>query len=247
MAYFAPAHQLRPDKRPGLVPGGVERMKAMVLAAGRGERLRPLTDEPPKPLIPVAGEPLVAHHLRALAGAGVREVVMNVSWLAGRVREALGDGGAWKLRIHYSQEPWPPLETGGGIFAALPMLGDAPFLLVNSDVWTDVDFADLALPTGMLAHLVLVPNPAHNPDGDFGLEDGRVGLGDGPRLTYGGIGVLDPGLFRDCHPGRFPLAPLLQGAARAGRVSGERHDGEWLDVGTPERLQALREQLAASR
>lgn len=220
-------------------------MKAMVLAAGRGERLRPLTDTTPKPLIPVAGEPLVARHLRALAVAGMPDVVMNVSWLAGQVRAALGDGRRWGVRITYSAEPWPPLETGGGIFHALPLLGEEPFVLVNGDVWTDLELGGLRLAPGMLAHLVLVPNPGHNPAGDFVLEGGRVRPGDGPRLTYGGIAVLDPALFAGCRPGRFPLAPLLREASRDGRVTGEVHEGGWLDVGTPERLQALREQLAA--
>ena len=221
-------------------------MKAMVLAAGRGERLKPLTDTTAKPLVPVGGEPLVARHLRALAAAGVRDVVMNVAWLADQVTAALGDGGRWGVRIAYSREPWPALETGGGIFRALPLLGDAPFLLVNGDVWTDVDLAALRLPAGMLAHLVLVPNPDHNPAGDFALEGGRVLASGGGRLTYSGVAVLDPALFTGCRPGRFPLAPLLRDAARAGRVTGQVHRGAWLDVGTPERLQALREQVAGA-
>ncbi len=221
-------------------------MKAMVLAAGRGERLRPLTDTTAKPLIPVGGEPLVAHHLRALAGAGIREVVMNVSWLAGQIRDTLGDGRAWGVGITYSEEPWPPLETGGGIHRALPLLGEAPFLLVNGDVWTDVDFAQIGLPPGMLAHLVMVTNPAHHRGGDFVLAGGRVSVAQGPRLTYSGIAVLHPALFEGCSPGRFPLAPLLAEAADAGRVSGELHSGEWIDVGTPARLQALQDRLGAA-
>lgn len=246
MAYFPPAHQLRDGTGRTPVTGARDPMKAMVLAAGRGERLKPLTDTTAKPLIPVAGEPLVAHQLRALARAGIAEVVMNVSWLAPQVVSALGDGGAWGVRIDYSEEPWPALETGGGIFRALPLLGEAPFLLVNGDVWTDLDPGRLKLEAGMLAHLVLVPNPDHNPGGDFGLVSRRVVADAEPRLTYSGIAVLDPALFAGCRPGRFPLAPLFAEAARAGRVSGELHEGEWLDVGTPERLQALRERLARS-
>jgi N-acetyl-alpha-D-muramate 1-phosphate uridylyltransferase len=218
-------------------------VKAMVLAAGRGERMRPLTDQLPKPLLPVGGEPLVAHHLRALAAAGCREIVMNCSWLAEALRAALGDGQAWGVHIEYSQEPWPPLETGGGIFQALPLLGPGPFLLMNADIWCDLPPATLQLPPGMLGHLVLVPNPQHNPGGDFGLEDGRVTADTGPRLTYGGMGILTPELFAGCSPGRFPLAPLLRSAARQGRLSGELHGGGWVDVGTPERLHALRAQL----
>lgn len=217
----------------------------MVLAAGRGERMRPLTDRIPKPLLPVAGEPLVAHQLRALAAAGVREIVMNCSWLADTLQAALGDGRAWGVDIVYSPEPWPPLETGGGIFRALPLLGTEPFLLVNGDVWLDLPPASLALPAGMLGHLVLVPNPAHNPGGDFGLDArGRVLADSERRHTYGGVAILTAELFEGCEAGRFPLAPLLRRAARAGRLSGQLHLGRWLDVGTPERLQALHEMLA---
>ncbi len=220
--------------------------RAMVLAAGRGERLKPLTDTIPKPLIAVGGEPLVSHHLRALQSAGIRDVVMNVSWLAEQVRQSLGDGTPWGVRIRYSPEPWPPLETGGGILRALPLLGPAPFLLVNGDVWTDLPLGALALGEGLLAHLVLVPNPAHNRTGDFCLRDGRVMAEGGDRLTYSGIAVLDPALFARSRPGRFPLAPLLRQAAAAGRVSGQLHEGEWTDVGTPARLQALRARVSAS-
>lgn len=215
----------------------------MVLAAGRGERMRPLTDELPKPLLPVAGEPLVAHQLRALAKAGVTEVVMNCSWQAEVLRAALGDGRRWGVTIEYSPEPWQPLDTGGGIFQALPLLGPGPFLLVNGDVWSDFAPGRLALPAGMLAQLVLVPNPDHHPGGDFALVEGRV-MSDGePRLTYGGMAILAPELFAGCRPGRFPLAPLLSAAAAAGRVSGVLHEGGWMDVGTPERLYALRARL----
>lgn len=215
----------------------------MVLAAGRGERMRPLTDRIPKPLLPVGGEPLVARHLRALAAAGCRDVVMNCSWLADVLRAALGDGRQWGVSITYSPEPWPPLDTGGGIFQALPLLGPGPFLLVNGDVWCDLAPSSLALPADMLGHLVLVPNPDHNPAGDFGLVDGRVEADAGPRYTYGGMAILSPVLFADCRPGRFPLAPLLRAAARQGRISGVLHGGGWLDVGTPERLYALQARL----
>jgi N-acetyl-alpha-D-muramate 1-phosphate uridylyltransferase len=215
----------------------------MVLAAGRGERMRPLTDRVPKPLLPVGGEPLVALHLRALAAAGIHEVVMNCSWLANALQEGLGDGRKWGVQIEYSPEPWPPLETGGGILQALPRLGPEPFLLVNGDTWCDLPLASLELPAGMLGHLVMVPNPDHNPAGDFGLVDGRIEADGEPRHTYGGIAILSPELFAACEPGRFPLAPILRSAARQGLISGELHRGGWFDVGTPERLHALRARL----
>jgi N-acetyl-alpha-D-muramate 1-phosphate uridylyltransferase len=218
-------------------------VKAMVLAAGRGERMRPLTDHTPKPLLRVGGKPLVAHHLEALAAAGCRDVVMNCSWLADRLRAGLGDGRAWGVSIEYSPEPWPPLDTGGGIFHALPLLGPGPFLLLNGDVWCDASPASLELPAGMLGHLLLVPNPAHNPHGDFGLVDGRVEPEASPRLTYGGMAILAPELFAGCRPGRFPLAPILAAAARRGRISGMLHSGAWVDVGTPERFYALQAKL----
>jgi N-acetyl-alpha-D-muramate 1-phosphate uridylyltransferase len=214
-------------------------MKAMLLAAGRGERMRPLTDRCPKPLLPVAGKPLAAWQLERLASAGVDEVVINVAWLGEQIRDGLGDGAGFGLRIHYSAEPWPALETGGGIFQALPWLGDAPFLLVNGDVFTDVDYASLSLPAGRLAELVLVPNPLHHPAGDFSLDGaGRIGDG-GERLTYSGVAVLSPALFDGESAGRFPLAPLLFRARDHGQLGGRRHDGLWIDVGTPERLAAL--------
>lgn len=220
-------------------------MKAMLLAAGRGERLRPLTDSLPKPLVAVRGRPLIAWHLRALARAGVREVVVNVSWLAEQLRAALGDGTGFGLHIDWSEEGPVPLETGGGIFRALPLLGPAPFLVVNADIWCDIDFATLSLPQEALANLVLVPNPAHHPHGDFALEGGRIIERDGPRLTYSGVGVYRPQLFHDCRPGRFPLLPLLQRARAAGRLYGELHRGRWCDVGTLGRLHELEAQLRA--
>jgi N-acetyl-alpha-D-muramate 1-phosphate uridylyltransferase len=219
-------------------------MKVMLLAAGRGERMRPLTDRCPKPLIPVRGLPLIAWHLRALAGAGFHDVVINLSWLGGMIREALGTGEAHGVHIRYSDEGEPPLETGGGLLHALPLLGPDPFLVVNGDVFTDIDFAALRLPVGSLAHLVLVPNPPHNPRGDFALRDGRVLEGPDTPLTYSGVGVIDPALLAQAAPGRFPLKPWLQKALREGRLTGERHDGYWLDVGTVERLAELERYLS---
>ena len=216
-------------------------MKAMVLAAGRGERMRPLTLLRPKPLLEAGGTPLIVHHLRALASAGFSDIVVNLSWLGEQIRTALGDGSRHGVRLHYSDEGPEPLETGGGIFRALPLLGAGPFLVLNGDVWTDVDWAALRerLAPADLAHLVLVPNPAHNPSGDFVLERGRIVETPGERCTFAGVGVYRAELFNGCSDGIFKLAPLLRAAARAGRVSGELHVGAWLDIGTPERLAQL--------
>ncbi|NJD31020.1 MAG: nucleotidyltransferase family protein [Gammaproteobacteria bacterium] len=216
-------------------------MKAMVLAAGRGERMRPLTLDRPKPLLDAGGLPLIAHHLNALAMAGFRDVVVNVSWLGAQIEAALGDGARYNVRIAYSDEGPEPLETGGGIYRALPLLGPAPFLVVNGDIWTDYPYAKLreSLLPNDLAHLVLVENPDHNPDGDFVLREGRIVEESGERLTFSGVGVYRPELFDGCRDGVFKLAPLLRAAARQGRVGGEVHDGEWLDIGTPQRLAEL--------
>ena len=220
-------------------------MRAMLLAAGRGERLRPITDTLPKPLVPVGGRPLIAWHLTALARAGVREVVINLSWLAQRLRDALGDGSAYGVSITWSEEGPVPLETGGGIFRALPLLGPSPFLVVNADIWTDIDFATLALEADALAHLVLVPNPPHNPRGDFGLERDLV-VGRGTQsFTYSGVGLYRPQFFAGCTGERFPLLPLLNRGIAARRVRGELHRGAWSDVGTAERLAQLEARLAA--
>ena len=212
-------------------------MKAMILAAGKGERMRPLTLHTPKPLVPVAGQALIEYHLRALAAAGVREVVINHAWLGQQIEEHLGDGGRFGLRICYSPEG-EPLETGGGIFKALPLLGDNPFVVVNGDIWTDYDFAALRQPLAGLAHLVLVDNPLHHPTGDFCLRDAQVQDAQPGQdtLTYSGIAVLSPGLFNGAEGGAFKLAPLLRNAMAAGRVTGERLQGHWVDVGTHERL-----------
>ena len=214
-------------------------MKAMLLAAGRGERMRPLTDARPKPLLVVSGRPLIEWHLERLAAAGFSEVVINLSWLGEQIPAALGQGERWGLSIVYSREPWPALETGGGIFQALPLLGPEPFLLVNGDVYTDVDFRSLRLQPGDLAQLLLVPNPAHHDKGDFCLDGGRITDNGSSTLTYAGISVLSPGLFAGCTSGKFPLAPLLFAARDAGRLGGQRHDGYWLDVGTMGRLAEL--------
>ena len=213
----------------------------MVLAAGRGERMRPLTLVRPKPLLEAGGTPLIVHHLRALASAGFSDIVVNLSWLGEQIRTALGDGSHHGVRLHYSDEGPEPLETGGGIFRALPLLGAGPFLVLNGDVWTDVDWAALreCLAPADLAHLVLVANPAHNPSGDFVLERGRIVETPGERFTFSGVGVYRAELFNGCSDGIFKLAPLLRAAARAGRVSGELHTGAWLDIGTPERLAQL--------
>jgi MurNAc alpha-1-phosphate uridylyltransferase len=218
----------------------------MILAAGRGERMRPLTDHTPKPLLPVAGKPLIVWHIERLALAGIRELVINHAHLGHLIEQALGDGGRWGVRIRYSPEgEGRALETGGGIYKALPLLGEQPFLVVNGDIWCDVDYADLALDGEDLAHLVLVANPAHNPGGDFHLDAaGQVHADGQPRLTFSGIGVYAPALFDGCSPGAFPLAPLLRAAMAAGRVSGRRHEGRWVDVGTPQRLLMLDKQLS---
>ena len=225
-------------------------MRAMILAAGRGERMRPLTLARPKPLLEAGGTPLIVHHLRALADAGFQDIVVNVSWLGDQIRAALGDGSRHGVRILYSDEGPEPLETGGGIFRALPLLGAGPFLVLNGDTWSDIPYGQLRerLAPADLAHLVLVPNPVHNPGGDFVLERGRIVETAGERLTFSGVGIYRAELFAGCSDGIFKLAPLLRAASRAGRVSGEVHAGAWLDIGTPGRLAELDAHLShASR
>jgi N-acetyl-alpha-D-muramate 1-phosphate uridylyltransferase len=225
-------------------------MKAMILAAGRGERMRPLTDDCPKPLLSAGGRPLIEWHLLRLAAAGIRDVVVNHAWLGERIEQALGDGRRFGLRIAYSAEG-EALETAGGIAHALPLLGRAPFLVVNGDIWCDFDLgrartlADRLLALDWLAHCVLVDNPAHHPQGDFGQRSGRLQANaDGPRLTFCGIGVYRPALFDTVKAGeRARLAPLLRAAAAAGRAGAEYHPGRWTDVGTPGRLAELDAQL----
>ncbi len=224
-------------------------MKAMILAAGRGERMRPLTDHTPKPLLTVAGKPLIVHHLEALREAGITELVINTGHLGEQLPAALGDGRDWGVSIVWSPEPPDALETGGGIFNALPLLGSEPFLVVNGDVWSDYPFTRLPGALAGLAHLVLVDNPPHHPEGDFVLAaDGMVaeqGPPEAPRLTFSGISVLHPALFAGCCAGRFPLGPLLRRAMGNGQVRGERHSGYWQDIGTPQRLAQLDQALRA--
>lgn len=235
-------------------------MKALVFAAGLGERMRPLTDHTPKPLLQAGGKPLIAWHLEKLAALGIIDVVVNTSWLARRFPEMLGDGSRWGLRLHYSHEGPVPLETGGGMLHALPLLGDAPFLAVNGDIWTDYDFARLPREPRGDAHLVLIANPQHHPQGDFALDaDGFLASDGASKLTFSGIGVYRPRFlagWRDAigdvidntsgadeTPPRFRLAPLLRAAMDRGAVTGESHAGRWTDVGTPQRLRELEDSL----
>jgi MurNAc alpha-1-phosphate uridylyltransferase len=226
---------------------------ALIFAAGRGERMRPLTDTTSKPLLPVGGKPLIVWHLEKLAAAGVNYVVVNTSHLAEQFPAVLGDGSRWGLRIRYAYEGEEPLETGGGMLNALPLLGDAPFIAISGDIWTDADFTTLPPePTG-LAHLLLVDNPPHHPDGDFALDvQGLVHDANAPRLTFSGIGVYRAQLLQgwrdvvgpgEVSPPRFKLAPLLRAAMAADAVSGSHFRGRWTDVGTPQRLAELQGSL----
>lgn len=218
-------------------------MKAMILAAGRGERMRPLTDEIPKPLLMVAGKPLIQWHVEALQAAGFTELVINHAWLGEQIEAYLGNGSQFAVEIEYSPEGEHALETGGGILHALPLLqsNESPaandaFLVINADVLSDVDYRQLPRQIDGLAHLLMVPNPPHHPQGDFVLEAGKIRDEGEPRLTFSGIGIYRPQLFAGCDGGAFPLAPLLCRAMQQGQVSGHLHRGMWLDVGTMERL-----------
>lgn len=227
-------------------------MKALIFAAGLGERMRPLTDTTPKPLLKVAGKPLIVWHLDKLAAIGIREVVINTSWLADQFPASLGDGSRWGLDLRYSFEGPQPLETGGGMWHALDLLGDGPFLAVNGDIWSNVDYAALPREPAGEAHLVLVDNPEHNPRGDFALgEDGALHSEGERQLTFAGIGLYRARLLENwlavigdapgagLTPPRFKLAPLLRAAMARGAVTGQHHRGRWTDVGTPERLAQL--------
>ena len=215
----------------------------MILAAGRGERLRPLTDHTPKPLLRVRGKPLIARHIEALVRAGINRLVINLGHLGGQIRACLGDGRRYSAEIQYSDEGEYALETAGGIIRALPLLDDAPFIVVNADIYTDFDFKGLPEAPRDEAHLILVDNPPHHPRGDFRLIRGRLAQGAGKRLTYSGIGLYHPRLFQGLAPGRRPLGPLLREAARRNRLSGEFFAGRWHDVGARDRLDALKAAL----
>jgi MurNAc alpha-1-phosphate uridylyltransferase len=231
-------------------------MKALILAAGKGERMRPLTNHTPKPLLTVGGKSLIEWHIEKLAACGIQDIVINTSWLAECFEPALGDGSRWNVSLHYSYEGSEPLETGGGMLQALNTIGDETFIAVNGDIWSNVDYATLPKKISGLAHLVLVNNPVHNEAGDFVLAPDGMVESDGPeKLTFSGIGVYQASLLMNWHsiignakgadetPPRFKLAPLLRDAMRRHQVSGEYHAGHWTDVGTPERLQHLDESL----
>jgi len=221
-------------------------MRAMILAAGRGERMRPLTDNMPKPLIAVNGKPLIEYHLEKLATVGVTDVVINHAWLGQMLVDQLGDGRRWGLNIHFSNEVGAALETAGGIANALPLLGDAPFWVINGDVWTDVDFSSLPqhLSEHKLAHLLLTTNPEHHPSGDFGLVDGEVRADTEIKYTYSGIGLYHPSLFSAIGQQPAPLGPLLRQKIEKNQISGQLLMAQWADIGTPQRLALLESQLA---
>lgn len=220
---------------------------ALLFAAGLGERMRPLTEHTAKPLLPVGGKPLIEWHLEKLAASGVHYVVINTSHLAEQFPDTLGDGSRWGLRIRYAYEGPQPLETGGGMRNALPLLGDAPFLAISADIWSDYDYARLPAEPRGLAHLVMVPNPDWHAKGDFLLDEhGSLRLeGPGQRLTFGNIGVYRPELVAAYPPGRFKLLAAYQAAMRDGQLSGELYPGAWHNLGTPSQLEALDASLAA--
>jgi MurNAc alpha-1-phosphate uridylyltransferase len=215
-------------------------MRAMILAAGRGERLRPLTDTTPKPLLDLAGRPLVEYHLERLSGAGFREIVINLAHHGKLIRDTLGDGRSWGLNIHYSQEPPGALDTGGGIQNALPLLGDSPFAVVNGDIFCDYPLARLRAVKCDYAHLVLVANPAHHPGGDFGLQGGYVTQEGQAKHTFSGISVYHPRFFESAPGGRHSVVPMMTAAMALKRVTGELYKGLWHDIGTVERLELVR-------
>lgn len=225
-------------------------MRAMILAAGRGERMRPLTDHLPKPLLAVGGKPLIVHHIEKLAAAGVRDIVINHAWLGQMLVDALGDGRAWGVQIHWSAELQGGLETGGGMRHALPLLGAEPFLIVNGDTWVDANyriFTEFQLAVDADVQLWLVDNPIQHPQGDFALKQGRVleqGGADCPVLTYAGIAIYRPQLFADMVPGTFSVVPFLRQWMAAGRVTGSHLQADWRDIGTPERLYQLDQELS---
>ena len=215
----------------------------MILAAGRGERLRPLTDETPKSLVEVGGRSLLERHLDHVKAAGIETVVINLGWLGDRIVERVGSGRRHGLEVIYSQEGDNILETGGGIFKALPTLGDGPFVVINADIFTDMPIPEVTLADDQLGHLVMVPSPEYRAGGDFDIEEGLIRNSSDQSLTFSGVAIYRPQLFDGCEPGRFPLTPLLRAAAADGRLSGSLYEGLWADIGTPERLKALRAAL----
>ena len=220
-------------------------MRAMILAAGRGERLRPLSDSVPKPLVEVGGKPLIEHHIQALAEAGFREIVINQGHLGDMLPPAIGDGSHWNITIHWSDEQPEALETGGGIHQALPLLGSSPFLVVNGDIWTDYPFSRLRAIKCDWAHLVMIPNPSQHPAGDFSLHNARIRNEGENLLTFSGIGVYHPRLFDGCTAGKFSVVPLLRCAMENHLVTGEKYVGGWEDIGTLERLETIRKLVQA--
>ncbi len=230
-------------------------MKALILAAGLGTRMRPLTDHTPKPMLLVAGVPLIEYHVRNCVRAGITEIVINHAYLGAQIEEYLGDGSRFGCSITYSRES-EPLDSGGGIFRALPLLGDRelrdkgfdaePFIAMNADVWTDYPLENLLGRNPLRAHLVMTDNPSQHPQGDFYLRDGRLSeTGAGKKLTWTGLRVIHPALFANCSDGVFSIVPLLKQAMSAGLVSGEYYSGHWFDIGTPERLREINELVAS--
>jgi N-acetyl-alpha-D-muramate 1-phosphate uridylyltransferase len=215
----------------------------MILAAGRGERMRPLTDKIPKPLLEIAGKPMIIHQIEALESAGVKDIVINTGHLGEQIQYELGTGATFGVDILYSDEGEDILETAGGIIQALPLLGDDPFIVTNADIFTDFDYFTLPSEPDFDAHLVLVNNPPHNLEGDFALENGRVLEQGSLKLTYSGIGVFYPHFFENCNPGRAPLAPLLHQSSQAQRLSGQHFTGLWSDIGTPARLKEINDSI----
>ena len=215
-------------------------MKVMILAAGRGERMRPLTDTTPKPLLEAGNKRLIEYHLTNLANAGFKDVVINVAWLGQQIIDTLGNGEKYSLNIIYSNEGDQALETGGGIFNALELLGEEPFLVINGDVWTDYPLEKLYdYPLKDKAHLVLVNNPAHNPEGDFSITEGRLVEGESEKYTFSGLGVYSPSFFETSDKGKYPLAPMIRNYINKNKISAELYQGKWMDIGTKERLENL--------
>jgi len=218
-------------------------MYAMILAAGKGERMLPLSIKTPKPLLQAGGKPLIQYHIEALVAANVSRIVINTARMGEQIESWFGDGSQYGVEVYYSHEGDEPLGTGGGICRALPLLGDDPFLLVNGDVWTDFDYSTIPVNIAGQAHLIMVDNPVHNPLGDFVLSGSKVILEGQARLTYSGIGLYQPGLFLSASKPLFSLVPLLRQAIGQDQVSGQHYTGSWFDIGTPDRLEGLRKRL----